>query len=224
MHDTPQSTAALEQLCRTYWLPIYGYIRRWGYGPEDAQDLTQEFFARLLRKNSIGAADPEKGRFRSFLLGALKHLLADEKEKAHAAKRGDGRPLLCWEDLAAEEHLRTEPLDHLSPDCVFDRRWALTILEQATQKLKKEHEAPDRLLLYEKLKPYLGNGEVAPTYSQTAAQLGLTENAVKAAVFRMRQRYHLLVREEVAQTVPNPRELEEEIQYLISLFSPNATA
>jgi DNA-directed RNA polymerase specialized sigma24 family protein len=223
LHDTPQSTAALEKLCRTYWLPIYGYIRRWGYTPEEAQDYTQELFARLLRNNSFAAADPEKGRFRSFLLGALKHLLANEKEKAKAAKRGEGRPLLCWEDLAAEERLRTEPLDQLSPDWVFDRRWAMTILEQAAQRLKKEYQAPDRLLVFEKLKPYLECGEVAPSYAQTAAQLGSTENAVKAAVFRMRQRYHMLVREEVAQTVANPKDLEEEIHYLISLFSASAT-
>jgi RNA polymerase sigma factor (sigma-70 family) len=224
LHDTPQSTAALEKLCRTYWPPIYGYIRRWGYAPEEAQDYTQELFARLLRKNSFAAADPEKGRFRSFLLGALKHLLADEKEKAQAAKRGDGRPLLCWEDLAAEERLRTEPLDQLSPDWVFDRRWAMTILEQAAQKLKQEYHAPDRLLLFEKLKPYLESSEAAPSYAQTAAQLGLTQNAVKAAVFRMRQRYHVLVREEVAQTVANPKDLEDEIHYLISLFSASVTA
>ncbi len=223
LHDTAQSNAALEKLCRTYWLPIYGYIRRRGYTPEQAEDYTQELFARLLRKDSFAAADPQKGRFRSFLLGALKHLLADEKEKAQAAKRGDGRPLLCWEDLAAEERLRTEPLEQLSPDWVFDRRWAMTILEQAAQRLKREYQAPDRLLLFEKLKPYLGNNEVATSYAETAAQLGLTESAVKAAIFRMRQRYHVLVREEVAQTVANPKELEEEIRYLISLFSANAT-
>jgi RNA polymerase sigma-70 factor (ECF subfamily) len=221
--DTRESAFALEQLCRTYWLPIYGYIRRRGYAPEQAQDYTQELFARLLRKNSFAAADPEKGRFRSFLLGALKHLLADEKDRAKAAKRGDGRPLLGWEELAAEERLRAEPLDQFSPDRVFDRRWAMTILEQATRKLKDEHQAPDRRRLFENLKPYLGGGEVAPSYAQTAARLGLTESAAKAAVFRIRQRYHLLVREEVAQTVTNPRDLEEEIHYLISLFSASAT-
>lgn len=223
LHDTPQSTAALEKLCRTYWLPIYGYIRRWGYPPEEAEDYTQELFARLLRKNSFAAADPEKGRFRSFLLGALKNLLADAKDKAQAAKRGEGRPLLCWEDLAAEERLRTEPLDQLSPDRVFDRRWAMTILEQAAQKLKKEYQGPDRLRLFETLKPYLGGSEVAPSYAQTAARLGLNENAAKAAIFRMRQRYSMLVRVEVAQTVNSPQDVEGEIRYLVSLFSASAT-
>jgi len=221
--DTRESAFALEQLCRTYWLPIYGYIRRWGYAPEDAQDLTQEFFARLLRKNSIGAADREKGRFRSFLLGSLKHLLADAKAKDQAVKRGGGRTLLCWEALGPEERFKAEPADRLSPDRIFDRRWAMTVLEQATRRLRAEYDGPGRRQLFEELKAYVSGGALSASYAQTAARLALSESAAKSAIFRLRRRYHELVREEVAQTVTNPNDLEEEIHYLMSLFSVGAT-
>jgi RNA polymerase sigma-70 factor (ECF subfamily) len=222
--NTPQSAAALEALCRTYWFPIYQYIRRWGYGPEDAQDLTQEFFVRLLRQNSIGRADRERGRFRSFLLGALKHLLADEKAKVEAKKRGGGQSLLSWEQVGAEDRLRAEPMDQLSPDRVFDRRWAMTVLEQATQRLRAEYDAPDRKPVFEELKSHVTGDDAAPSYARAAARLGLSESAVKSAIYRLRQRYHALVREEVAQTVTNPQDLEDEIRYLMSLFgAPDAT-
>lgn len=222
--DTPESADALEALCRTYWHPIYAYVRRHGHSPEDAQDLTQEFFARLLQKNSIARAEPGRGRFRSFLLGALKHTLADEQAKAEAKKRGGRQTFLSWEQIDAEERFRAEPSDRLSPDQVFDRRWAVTVLEQATRRLRAEYSAPDRTTVFEELKGYVTGAPVASSYAQAAARLGLSESAVKSAIHRLRQRYHALVRAEVAHTVSNPQELEDEIRYLMCLFSaPGAT-
>jgi RNA polymerase sigma factor (sigma-70 family) len=222
--DTPQSAAALEQLCRTYWPPIYAFVRRQGRSPEDAQDLTQEFFARLLRENSVARAEPGRGRFRSFLLGALKHTLADEHAKAGAQKRGGGREFLSWEQVQGEERLCAEPLSQLSPDRVFDRRWAMTVLEQALARLRAEYDSAERRPVFEALRGYVTGEPVAAFYTQAAAGLGLSESAVKSAIYRLRQRYHALVREEVAQTVANAADLEEEIRYLMSLFSgPDAT-
>jgi RNA polymerase sigma factor (sigma-70 family) len=222
--DTPQSAAALEQLCRTYWPPIYAFIRRQGCSPEDAQDLTQEFFARLLRENSVARADPGRGRFRSFLLGALKHTLADARAKAGAQKRGGGREFISWDQVQGEERLYAEPLNRFSPDRVFDRRWAMTVLEQALARLRAEYDGAERRPVFEALRGYVTGEPVATFYAQAAAGLGLSESAVKSAIYRLRQRYHALVREEVAQTVANAADLEEEIRYLMSLFSgPDAT-
>ncbi len=222
--DSPGAAESLDWLCRTYWYPIYFYIRRRGYSPDDAQDLTQEFFARFLRENSLVRAQPEKGRFRSFLLGALKHLLADEKAKAEAKKRGGGRPLVSWEQAEAEEKLKAEPVDELSSDRAFDRRWALTALEQAASRLRREYDTPGQAGLFEHLKPYVTMEAAGPSYADAATQLGLSESAVKSAIYRLRQRYHTLVREEVAQTVTNADELREEIRHLMALFNaPNAT-
>ncbi len=221
--DTPQSLGALEQLCRVYWFPIYVFIRHQGHSPEDAQDLTQEFFVRLLQKNSVGRADRDKGRFRSFLLGALKHLLADEKAKQEAKKRGGDRSLLFWDQIGAEERLRVEATKELSPDRAFDRRWAMTVLEQATERLRREYATPERRKVFAELKGYVTGDPSAAPYSATAARLSLTESAVKSAIYRLRRRYYALVREEVAQTVADPAGLEEEIGYLMSLFTVPGT-
>ncbi len=217
--SSPDAQAALEKLCRTYWYPLYAYVRRRGYKPEDAQDLTQEFFARLLQKNSIAGADRTKGRFRSFLLGALEHFLADEHDRAGAKKRGGGQQFISWEQDFAEKRFADEPTDELSPDKIFDRRWALTVLEQAASRLRDEYQAAGNAPLFERLKTYVAGGGAAPTYAATAAQLGLSESAVKSAIFRLRRRYHELVREAVAQTVADPQELEEEIRHLMAVFS-----
>ncbi len=221
---TPQSAAALEQLCRTYWYPLYAQVRRRGYSPEDAQDLTQEFFVRLLEKNAFAAADQHKGRFRCFLLGALKHFLADVKDKGLAQKRGGGRTVVSWEQACAEERFGAEPVDALSPDILFDRHWALTVLEQATARLRARYQAEGSVGLFEALSCYLTREMPAPSYAEVAVRLGLSETAVGSAIFRLRRCYHSLVREEVAQTVADAEELEEEIRYLMNVFSGPAAS
>ncbi|MHC1768172.1 MAG: RNA polymerase sigma factor [Verrucomicrobiia bacterium] len=220
--DSPLAAEALEKLCRTYWYPLYAYVRRCGHGPDDAQDLTQEFFARLLEKSSLARADRAKGRFRSFLLGALNHFLADEQDRAQAQKRGGGQTFISWDQDDAEERFGAEPADELSPDKLFDRRWALTVLEQAANRLRDEYQAAGRRQFFDLLKGYVAGEQVVPSYAVTAARLGLTESAVKSAVFRLRRRYHELVREGVAQTVAGPAELEDEIRYLVAIFSSPA--
>ncbi len=217
--EKPEAAAALEKLCRTYWYPLYLYIRRRGHSPEDAQDLTQEFFFRLLETSSFAGADRAKGRFRSFLLGALKHFLADEKDKVDAKKRGGGRSIVSWEEVGAEERFAAEPADELSPDKLFDRRWALTVLDQATARLRARYKAEGRLELFDALSCHLTQEMATPSYAETAARLGLSQTAVGSAIFRLRRCYHSLVREEVAHTVSDPQELEEEICYLMNLFS-----
>ncbi len=220
----PEAAAALEKLCRTYWYPLSVYIRRHGHSPEDSRDLTQEFFFRLLERNSFAAADRAKGRFRSFLLGALKHFLADEHDKAAAQKRGGGRSIASWEEVGAEERFAAEPADELSPDKLFDRRWALTVLDQAIVHLRARYEAEGSLELFDALSCYLTREIAAPSYAETAARLGLSERAVASAIFRLRRCYHSLVREEVAQTVSEPQELEDEICYLMNVFSRPAAS
>ncbi len=223
-HESSEAAAALEYLCSRYWYPIYAYVRRRGYGLEDAQDLTQEFFARLLEKRSFSGAAREKGRFRSFLLGALKHFLSDAKDRATAQKRGGGREPVSWEQECAEQRFCQEPAEEFAPDKLFDRRWALMVLEKAASDLRAQYEAEGRLPLFDALKSYVTSGEVAPSYSEAALSLGLSDSALKSAVYRLRQRYHRRVRQEVTGTVADPGELEEEIRYLMSLFSrPAAT-
>ncbi len=222
--EKPEAAAALEKLCRTYWYPLYVYIRRRGYSPEDAQDLTQEFFYRLLKRSTFAAADRAKGRFRSFLLGTLKHFLADEQDKAAAQKRGGGRTIISWEREYAEKRFGAEPADELSPDKLFDRRWALTVLEQATARLRARYQAEGNLELFDALSCYLTQEMPAPSYAETAARLGLSETAVASAIFRLRKSYHALVREEVAQTVSDPQDLEDEICHLMNVFSTSSAS
>jgi len=214
-----EAQAALETLCRAYWYPLYTFVRRQGHTPEDAQDLTQDFFARLLEKEYLTAVDPAKGRFRSFLLTALKCFLADEYDKASAQKRGGGRILLSLDTQAAEERYQHEPVRNWMPERVFDRQWALALLEQARQRLRGEYFAAGKGDLFEKLKRYYDQGETAVAYSDTAAQLGLPENTVKSHVHRLRQRYRQLLREEITQTVSSPEDVEGEIRYLLEVVS-----
>ncbi len=209
---------ALEKLCHAYWYPLYAYVRRRGYAPEDAQDLTQEFFLRLLRKRSFTAADPNKGRFRAFLLGALKHFLADVQDRATTLKRGGGKPIISWEQDLAETRFAQEPMDEASPDRLFERRWALTVLDRALTRLEERYRAGGRSELLSALRGYVTTDAPRLTYTEAAAKLQMTESAVASAVFRLRQAYHELVREEVAQTVSNPSELDEEIRHLMDLF------
>ncbi len=218
-HDSPQAAAALEKLCRTYWYPLYAYVRRQGHDEPSAKDLTQEFFFRLLQKNRLDQVQREKGRFRSFLLASLKHFLADEWDKAQAQKRGGGQPLLSLDDDTAEDRYQIEPADNLTPDKLFEQRWALTLLDQAKTRLKEEYAQAGKADFYERLRVFEAADPDAPTYAQVAAEFGLTESAVKSAAHRLRQRYGELVREEVAHTVERPEEVDSEIRYLISVIS-----
>ena len=217
--DSPQAAAALEKLCRTYWYPLYAYVRRQGEREESAKDLTQEFFALLLQKNRLQHVQRAKGRFRSFLLASLKHFLTDEWDKARALKRGGGQGLLSLDDTTAEDRYRLEPVDTMTADKLFEQRWALTLLDQAKARLKAEYTQAGKADLYERLRVFEAADPDTPTYAAVAAQLGLTESAVKSAAHRLRQRYGELVREEVAHTVTGPAEVDEELRHLIGVLS-----
>jgi RNA polymerase sigma factor (sigma-70 family) len=218
-NDTPQARNALEKLCRTYWFPIYAFVRRQGQAPPDAQDLTQEFFARLLEKNYLTSADPAKGRFRSFLLASLKHFLANEWDKASAQKRGGGQILIPIDVATAETSCGFEPADQLTAEKIFERRWALTLLEQVLHRLRAEYVSDDREKLFEQLKPTLTEASRTVAYAEIATRLGTTEGAVKVAVHRLRQRYREVLRAEIADTVASPEEVEDEIRNLFAALA-----
>ena len=217
--ERPAARQALEQLCTTYWYPLYAYVRRRGYSPEDAQDLTQAFFERVLEKNYLEQADQSKGRFRAFLLATLKHFLSDQSDRQRAAKRGGGKPLLSLEAQAGEERYQFEPVDAISPDKLYERRWAFTVLGQAHGRLRAEFAAAGRLQLYEHLDAFESGEETGLTFSEIGRQLGLSEACVKAAALRLRRRYGELVREEIAHTVACVAEIDEEIRYLVTVIS-----
>ena len=212
--NSTQAAQALEKLCRTYWYPIYAYLRRRGCGEQDAQDLSQGFFAQLLERRSIQAVEREKGKFRSFLLASLNYYVADERDRANAQKRGGGREVLSLDVQEAEQRYRLEPADERSPDKLFERRWAMTLLDQVLARLAEEFSAAGKPELFNRLNPYLVEGSGEKTYAETAREGGMTEEAVKKAVQRMRRRYHQLFREEIAQTVASPAEVDEELRHL----------
>jgi RNA polymerase sigma-70 factor (ECF subfamily) len=212
--DSLASSAALERLCRTYWYPLYAHVRRRGKGPEDAQDLTQEFFASLLRHESLAAVRREKGRFRTFLLASLDHFLADQYDRANAAKRGGGQPPLALDAMAAEERYAMEPRTEESPDRAFDRRWAVALMERAFERLASEQDA-DGAARYARLRPLLGR-EVEPgEYERLGPELGLTPNAIAATVRRWRRRLRDLALDEAAQTLASPLDAEYELRLLM---------
>ena len=216
--DSLQASAALEKLCRTYWPPLYTYIRRQGHRQEDAQDLTQAFFAKLLEKNFWARADPQKGRFRSFLLTALRHFLADERDRARTAKRGGGAPLISFDDTAVEEKFLKGSDEQLNGEHQFDRQWARAVLDQARARLRQECVASGKSELYDRVNLLGGKQERSVTYVDIAAELGMSVSGVKSAVSRLRERYAELVREEVAQTVSSPTDVDAEIGYLLSVI------
>jgi RNA polymerase sigma-70 factor (ECF subfamily) len=216
---SPQSAEALEKLCRAYWFPLYAYVRRSGHGPEDAQDLTQAFLARFLENNAVSRADRQRGRFRAYLLASLQNFINNEWRRACAEKRGGGRPLLAWDELSPETHYQPEAGFELTPDKVFDQRWALTLFEQALTRLRQEFAAAGKREHFERLKDYLSVDVAEGAYAEIAAHLGISRGAVTVAVHRLRQRYGQLVRDEVAHTVASPAEVEEELRYLIKLIS-----
>ena len=217
--NTPQSAAALERLCRTYWYPLYAYVRRQGRSPGDAQDLTQDFFAHLLSNGFPCGARPERGKFRSFLLVALRHFLVDQHRHAGAAKRGGGQTVISLDVNRAEERFGEEPHHTSTPEKLYERAWATTLLEQARLRLGNEYGAAGKGSLYERLKAFPLAGKNDQSFELASAELGMSVGALKAAVHRMRSRYRELVREEVAHTVADPSELQEEARYLIAAIS-----
>ena len=217
--DAPQAVVALEELCRTYWFPLYSYVRRHGHSREDAEDLTQAFFERLLEKNYLEGISSDKGKFRAFLLMAVKRFLANEWDRANSQKRGGGvQPLsLDWQD--ADARYQINPADNLSPDKLFDRAWAVTVLERVITRLRDENIAEGKARLYEQLKPFLMTGKSDKPYTQAATALELSEGAVRVAVHRLRRRYRELLRDEIAQTLSDPAQADEEMQALFSALA-----
>ena len=217
--DSRQATVALEELCRAYWYPLYAYVRRQGHSREDAEDLTQGFFARLLEKNYLEGITADKGKFRAFLLIAIKRFMANEWDRANRQKRGGGeRPLsLDWED--ADSRYQINPADQLSPDKLYDRAWAMTALEKVIIRLRDENTADGKAAHYDRLKPFLMVGSNDIPYAAAGAALGLSEGAVRVAVHRMRRRYRELLREEITQTLSDPAQADEEMQALFSALA-----
>jgi RNA polymerase sigma-70 factor (ECF subfamily) len=213
--SAPEAREALAYLCAVYWYPLYAFIRRRGYDAADAQDLTQGLFARLLEKDGLASADHDKGRFRSFLLAACRHYLSNERDRARARKRGGGRPPLSIDLAAGEQRYRCEPGHDETPERLFERRWALALLERVLARLRREHEDAGKVRLFEVLKGHL-SGEDARPHAASAAELGLSEGAVKVAVHRLRRRYRELLHEEIGHTVAGPEEAEDEVRDLFA--------
>jgi RNA polymerase sigma factor (sigma-70 family) len=217
--DAPQATDALEGLCRTYWYPLYAYVRRRGHSPADAQDLTQGFFAALLKGNYLARANRERGRFRTFLLTSIDNFLHNAHDRATALKRGGSHEIVSWEEQVAEGRYALEPVAGLSPEQIYERRWAATLLEQVLARLRRESSLAGRVELFDQLKPHLWREDDATPYAQLATSFGMTVAALKVRLHRLRQRYRDLLREEIAQTVAEPAEIEGEINYLIRVMS-----
>ena len=216
--ESPAAQEALEKLCRTYWRPIFAFLRRQGLRPDEAEDITQGFFAELLERRSLSAVRKEKGRLRSFLLGGLKYFLANEQRRAMAIKRGKGQRLIPLEELRADNRIEIEPADPMTAEMIYERRWALTVLERVLSRLKDEYLAADNAALFDSLKELLPDEPGSPSQAEIAARLGLTENAVRQAFYRFRQRYQSLLREEIAHTVATPGDIEDELRHLIAVL------
>jgi RNA polymerase sigma-70 factor (ECF subfamily) len=216
--ESPAAQEALEKLCRVYWPPIYSFVRRQGVGPEEAQDLTQGFFALLLERRDLRTVRKEKGRLRSYLLTALKHFLVDEHRRELAIKRGKGERLIPLEELHTEERGDMEPSDPLTAEQIYERRWASTLLDRVLSRLEDTYRTRGNTALFDSFNQLLGDEPGAPSHAQIAAQLGMTENAVSQAFHRFRQSYQSLLREEIAHTVATPGDIENELRYLIAVI------
>jgi DNA-directed RNA polymerase specialized sigma24 family protein len=217
--SSPRADEALATLCYRYWQPLYAYLRRTGHSLHDAQDLTQQFFVKLLDKEYLRVADSQRGRFRSFLLAALKHFLANERKSQRAQKRGGGQRILSWDFAAAESALTSEPNEQMTPATLFDRQWAVLLLETVLARLESEYAARGKQESFQRLQPMLtGDGDAQP-YQQLAESLGSNAAAVKMAVHRLRRRYRDLLREEIAQTVTDPSDVDDELKELFTILS-----
>jgi DNA-directed RNA polymerase specialized sigma24 family protein len=217
--SSPEAAAALEQLCRTYWYPLYAYCRRQGQSQPDGEDLTQQFFAVFLAKNSFTAATPDRGRFRNFLLASFRHFLANEHHRSQAAKRGGGFAFVSWDEITLEAHYQKEPTDGLTPENLFDRAWAFTLLGRAMKNLQAEYIAASKGQLFDALQVFLSGDKTEITYEEIGAVLKMGESAVKMAVSRLRQRYGQMLRREIAHTVADPASVEDELRHLLGVLS-----
>jgi RNA polymerase sigma-70 factor (ECF subfamily) len=216
----PPARQALAELCRAYWYPVYAYVRRSGRGHAEAEDLTQEFFTRLLEKDALAAVDPARGRFRSFLLAACRHFLANQDARARARKRGGGRRPLPLDLAGAHDRYRREPAHADTPEKLFERRWALALLDEVLGGLRREYEAAGKGPLFALLKEHLTGDDPGLPHGEAARQLGTTEGAVKVAAHRLRRRYRELLRQEIAQTLADPAEVDDEIRSLFAALAP----
>lgn len=213
--DSGEVRSALQSLCKDYWYPLYVYVRRRGHDGADASDLTQAFFAMLLERGDLAAVDRGRGRFRSYLLGALGHFLANEWRRGQAQKRGGGQPALSLDVTDAETRYGREPSHHLTPDRAFERQWALAVIERAMNRLRVEQRDAGKAGQFERLAPVLAAADDAGSYRQIGSELGMSEGAVKVAVHRMRRRMRVLLREEVSHTVDGPDDVDEELRHLL---------
>jgi RNA polymerase sigma-70 factor (ECF subfamily) len=211
--------AALAHLCREYWYPLYAYARRRGSSPHDAQDLIQSFIAHLIEGPLLSRADPERGRFRSFMLGSLQNFLAKEHRREQAEKRGGGAEIVSLDEARDEQRFAVEPADEQTPESLFERSWAFALLDRVLVRVRVEYETAGRLALFEALQPYLAGKDGQAGYAALGEQLGLGENTVAVSIHRLRRRYGELLREEIAQTVDSPAEVEDEIAHLLSVVS-----
>jgi RNA polymerase sigma factor (sigma-70 family) len=216
--ESPAAQRALEILCRTYWRPLYGFVRKQGLGREEAHDVVQDFFARLLEHRNLNTVRREKGRLRSYLLVSLKRFLASERHRAGGVKRYESGPHIPLDELLQSEVTDFELTKTLSADRLYERRWALAVLEQVLTRLESEYRAANNAVLFDRLKEFLVGEQGRPLQAEIAAQLGMTENAVKQAFHRFRQRYRLLLREEIAHTVTAPGDVEDELRHLVSVL------
>jgi RNA polymerase sigma factor (sigma-70 family) len=214
----PQAERALEELCSTYWYPLYAYVRRQGHSKEDAEDLVQSFFTRFLETKGLAAVSSEKGKFRAFLLACMKHFLANEWDRAGRQKRGGHAQMLSLDWHQADTRYQIDPPDHLSPDKLYDRAWAVVLLGRVLARLREEHAAAGKQSAFEHLKPFITMGNNAIPYSQAAEALGINEAAARVAVHRLRRRYRELLRDEVAQTLSHPDQVDEEMRALLAAF------
>lgn len=216
--SAPGAAQALETLCRVYWYPLYAYIRRRGYRVEDAHDLTQEFFARLLETRLVESADPHRGRFRAFLLASMKNFLTNQWERRQAQKRGGGRTPLPLDFESGDTRYALEPHHDLTAERLFERQWAIALLDHVLARLRDEFSQAGKLSEFEQLKPFLAGRTAEATYAQAAAALGISESTAMTAGSRLRKRYRALLREEVAQTLADPREADAELQELFTIL------
>lgn len=217
--DTTRARDALARLCQTYWYPLYAYVRRRGYPVHDAQDLTQAFFTRLLERQSLASADPERGRFRSFILVAMNHFLAGEWKKGMAQKRGGGCEKLSLDWAAAEQRYDLEPATHAAPDKLFEKQWALTLLSEVISRLEREYHSAGKAGLFTALKHTLIGLRDSQPYAELAVALDLNESAVKVAVHRLRKRYRELIQAEIAETLYDPQEVDAEMRHLFQVLA-----
>ena len=214
--ESPAAQEALENLCRTYWRPIYGFVRREGAKPEEAKDITQGFFALILKRKDFQSVRQEKGRLRSFLLASLKHYMANERRDAATIKRGGGRALIPLDEVECNDSSELDGDETLSPDLLYDRRWAFTVLDRVFARLREESQRSLNPPLLQRLNTLLSDEPERPSQADIALEFGMTENAIKQAFHRLRQRYRQLLREEVAHTVATPAEIEDELRHLIA--------